>query len=226
MLGKIAACGLVLAFATFTLAQHANADVLDNQDLPAPGWFNGTGAVNGGFTVDNDVNGIQLALRAELRTVGPVTPVGNVYFVPTGTMTSNFGPVALWNFDFSVNPGTSGLTSSITITNLGNSNVSPLTFDPSAIGDNVHSGAMFQNSENLNFQPTKTILGFDPNQNDEYEIVLSLNNSNGAAEASVTEFIVIGSGVPEPSTWAMMIMGFFAVGFLAYRRKPTLRLAC
>jgi len=32
--------------------------------------------------------------------------------------------------------------------------------------------------------------------------------------------------VPEPSTWAMLILGFFAVGFMAYRRKDqaTLRL--
>jgi PEP-CTERM motif len=27
------------------------------------------------------------------------------------------------------------------------------------------------------------------------------------------------SGVPEPSTWAMMILGFVGVGFIAYRRK-------
>jgi PEP-CTERM motif len=27
------------------------------------------------------------------------------------------------------------------------------------------------------------------------------------------------SAVPEPSTWAMMILGFFGVGFIAYRRK-------
>ena len=34
-------------------------------------------------------------------------------------------------------------------------------------------------------------------------------------------------GVPEPSTWAMMILGFVGVGFVAYRRKRegTLRLA-
>jgi PEP-CTERM motif len=34
-------------------------------------------------------------------------------------------------------------------------------------------------------------------------------------------------GVPEPSTWAMMILGFFGVGFMAYRRKSqtSLRLA-
>jgi hypothetical protein len=36
------------------------------------------------------------------------------------------------------------------------------------------------------------------------------------------------NAVPEPATWAMMILGFFGVGFLAYRRKqsgPQLRLA-
>ena len=27
------------------------------------------------------------------------------------------------------------------------------------------------------------------------------------------------SGVPEPSTWAMMLLGFFGIGFLAYRRR-------
>jgi hypothetical protein len=33
--------------------------------------------------------------------------------------------------------------------------------------------------------------------------------------------VVIGtvSAVPEPSTWAMMILGFFGLGFMAYRRK-------
>jgi hypothetical protein len=36
----------------------------------------------------------------------------------------------------------------------------------------------------------------------------------------------VGS-IPEPSTWAMMILGFFGVGFVAYRRKSqmSLRLA-
>ncbi|MES2193625.1 MAG: PEPxxWA-CTERM sorting domain-containing protein [Pseudomonadota bacterium] len=35
------------------------------------------------------------------------------------------------------------------------------------------------------------------------------------------------SAVPEPSTWAMMILGFLGVGFMAYRRKsgPALRIA-
>jgi hypothetical protein len=31
--------------------------------------------------------------------------------------------------------------------------------------------------------------------------------------------VAVGSAVPEPSTWAMMILGFMGVGFMAYRRK-------
>lgn len=32
---------------------------------------------------------------------------------------------------------------------------------------------------------------------------------------------VMLTAVPEPSTWAMMILGFFGVGFVAYRRKQS-----
>jgi hypothetical protein len=38
----------------------------------------------------------------------------------------------------------------------------------------------------------------------------------------------VAPAVPEPSTWAMIILGFVGVGFMAYRRKqngPALRLA-
>jgi PEP-CTERM motif len=36
---------------------------------------------------------------------------------------------------------------------------------------------------------------------------------------------VVIEAVPEPSTWAMMILGFCGLGFVAYRKKATLRLA-
>jgi hypothetical protein len=32
-------------------------------------------------------------------------------------------------------------------------------------------------------------------------------------------------GVPEPSTWAVMILGFAGVGFMGYRRRNALRVA-
>jgi hypothetical protein len=31
--------------------------------------------------------------------------------------------------------------------------------------------------------------------------------------------------VPEPSTWAMMILGFLGLGFMAYRKRSTVRFA-
>jgi hypothetical protein len=40
-----------------------------------------------------------------------------------------------------------------------------------------------------------------------------------------TNYAFLVTGVPEPSTWAMMILGFAGIGFLAYRRQPTLMTA-
>jgi hypothetical protein len=48
--------------------------------------------------------------------------------------------------------------------------------------------------------------------------------SDGVVRGTLT----IAVAVPEASTWAMMILGFFNVGFMAYRRKqngPALRVA-
>lgn len=36
---------------------------------------------------------------------------------------------------------------------------------------------------------------------------------------SISYQVTIAEAVPEPSTWAMMILGFAGVGFLAYRRR-------
>ena len=48
-----------------------------------------------------------------------------------------------------------------------------------------------------------------------------------AGATSFSNFSVTGqiSAVPEPSTWAMMILGFVGVGFMAYRRQKDATLA-
>ncbi len=43
---------------------------------------------------------------------------------------------------------------------------------------------------------------------------------NSAHQSFVDGSPSLTTGVPESSTWAMMILGFCGVGFLAYRRKP------
>ncbi len=53
-----------------------------------------------------------------------------------------------------------------------------------------------------------------------------LAGGNGNIGNILDNVTVMTSAVPEPSTWAMMILGFFGVGFMAYRRnnRPVLRL--
>ena len=41
----------------------------------------------------------------------------------------------------------------------------------------------------------------------------------GAVASALSTEINLLTAVPEPSTWAMMILGFAGVGFMAYRRK-------
>jgi hypothetical protein len=47
----------------------------------------------------------------------------------------------------------------------------------------------------------------------------SLSFLSGANYSAITD------GVPEPSTWAMMFLGFAGNGFMACRRKPALMAA-
>jgi PEP-CTERM motif len=44
------------------------------------------------------------------------------------------------------------------------------------------------------------------------------NHPDAFVSGSISS-ITISAAVPEPSTWAMMILGFTGVGFMAYRRK-------
>jgi hypothetical protein len=48
---------------------------------------------------------------------------------------------------------------------------------------------------------------------------------SGDANLSVISNPVLTAGVPEPSTWAMMILGFAGIGFMAYRRHSGAMLA-
>lgn len=47
----------------------------------------------------------------------------------------------------------------------------------------------------------------------------SVNWLNTNASRDSTFSVTFASAVPEPSTWAMMILGFVGVGFMAYRRR-------
>jgi hypothetical protein len=52
--------------------------------------------------------------------------------------------------------------------------------------------------------------------------IYNIFNPQGAGTIDITD---VAAPVPEPSTWAMTILGFCGLGFTAYRKKSPLRFA-
>jgi hypothetical protein len=55
--------------------------------------------------------------------------------------------------------------------------------------------------------------------------VISFSSAQPWIFLSEAEFSGIAGAVPEPSTWAMMLLGFAGIGFMAYRRRKSAAIA-
>jgi len=82
--------------------------------------------------------------------------------------------------------------------------------------ENPHGADSDFLSSDIAFGTTSDKFHFIPFAASEYELFLV--NVDGVTGTS------IGSALPEPATWAMMILGFAGIGFMAYRRKNKLAL--
>ena len=101
----------------------------------------------------------------------------------------------------------------LTITGPGGS--SP--YNLQLILDNTPAGGpLYQNSENLGFAFLGGPINFDPNVSGIYTFDLKLFSSENLQLGDVSIQV---NAIPEPSTWAMLILGFAGIGFMAYRRK-------
>ena len=84
-------------------------------------------------------------------------------------------------------------------------------------------------SVNYNDPNDTLIIGGNHFVVDGFDITLNTLTLQGPANTIQTGALTATiSAVPEPSTWAMMILGFVGIGFMAYRRKQNgtqLRLA-
>lgn len=231
---------LIVGFVMAAAARPALADtLLFDTALAGPGFYNGSGNTPNtpAFTTLTTTGGIELGLGVQTHAgVGGYffsTPGTANYFVPAGGTTT-------WNYDFSVNLGQTGTLQSIqsaSITVLDQTTGKQISYNPLALGDNaglaangstVNGGKTqgaatsddvgFQNSENLGFDldpANNTAFAYNPAALDTYFITLTVDG------LSVSETV---NAVPEPSTWAMMILGFCGLGFLAHRRKNQMAL--
>jgi len=107
-------------------------------------------------------------------------------------------------------------TSTISTTNPGvigpNGNFDDLYFPSAPAGlilDDFGLGVLLNNGDQLGIGPVNGSSGL-------YDVVSSDGQEYDDVMFSVS---AVTPAVPEPSTWAMMILGFCGLGFMAYRRK-------
>jgi hypothetical protein len=92
---------------------------------------------------------------------------------------------------------------------------------------NTVSGTTLTNASVPVGQWTKYDYMFTAAATDDYLLQFLFTSGPTPAKDVLLDGVAI-TAVPEASTWAMMILGFFGVGFMAYRRKgnqPAVRLA-
>ena len=217
--------GILSAFAggamMLSMASSAQASIVFDTNLADPGVYYGSGSDYSPqhFAV-NTQGGVEIALRSHVYQQPATTPTDNTYFIPLGQV---------FSFDFSVNPGGVDFTNvfaSLTVTNQANG--ATVSFNPSLIPDNAHSLSApggYQNSERINFGFLGQ--GYDPNLNDTFNIDLTLTGVPNVGTMSISNIVQVGSGfaVPEPATWAMMILGLGFVGETLRRARRTPALA-
>jgi PEP-CTERM motif len=124
--------------------------------------------------------------------------------ITQGGVSANFSPLLTPVY------GTDPFTTAFTATSTG------LFFDFDATSpNNIAQYLIFDNGSLLCFNGAAGNCNGAPSQ---------LANVTGGGytyliETGNVEIATIEGAVPEPSTWAMMILGFAGIGFMAYRRK-------
>jgi hypothetical protein len=195
---------ILAALAAAVTATPALAQVYNS--APADGFNYGSGNnyTPANAAVLTSTSG-ELSLRFHLyQVVAPASDNNGVYSFALGTT-----PIS---FDWGIDGSQDG--AEITLTNILTG--ATFSYDPFAAGNDNYTTAndadLAQNSERLTFFP----IGFDPGVNDTYSATLT---SGGQ---SLTVYAKVGSGapaVPEPATWALMLLGFGAIGFKMRRSR-------
>jgi hypothetical protein len=177
---------------------------------------------------------------------GPAFQGGPTQSGGTGTLTLNIpAPPGLLSGPSSIFPGSTAgvgtyaaadfVSLSATIDNIsflfttignGNNQISNLGFSNGLLND-INVGGSGGTSTSPNTSEILSIGGAPGNNTGD----VNVSGVNGCCIGFSTSYTVgspMIAAVPEPSTWAMMILGFAGIGFLAYRRRqsgPALRLA-
>lgn len=231
-LNRLNAFGLVLALGTAVSFHSASAAVIVNGGFELPGTGGsittyGPGADIGGWTTTGAPGNAVLLLKNTYSEPGiNFNPHSGLYAVDL-TGAGNTGPSdgifqdisttlgQLYTLTFWVGNAQGNGTGNSAVYNLTSSTNLVITLGGSATFDNPDQSPGGINWKEFSYTfeasgPTTRIAFLNNTaQGDNY---LGLDDVSIAA-------------VPEPSTWAMMILGFAGVGFMTYRRRKAVALA-
>jgi hypothetical protein len=96
-------------------------------------------------------------------------------------------------------------------TSTGNDNPPPLSFEKNAV---LMTDTPYLLNISANVEAQSFVVGDAAN-----DVFASVDPTLSVPQGYSVFFSDGVSSVPEPSTWAMMLLGFVGVGFMAYRRK-------
>ncbi len=186
---------------------------------------------NFGFSVDPGPQTGNLIL--DFLVPNTAVPAGDLQSSTSGSTTTLVGTATL----FSSTAWTAGDLDSYLGISGGASPNNPIgaylpstkVFDPTATGFYVFQVDIGTETLPKNNNGPFTLFDADKGAQGEYIVGFLDTTAPGMiATANSGALFLTGSGntinpvlapVPEPSTWAMMILGFFGVGIMAYRRK-------
>jgi hypothetical protein len=179
--------------------------------------------------------------QATSCTAGALSNVFASNFSPSiGTVSIATGDTLNYNLDFlgnqqlTVTNLTEVLLALITVGFVNSSNLNmtgTLSFldvsgnivytTPSLTDDNgsIHVGQAFSNFPSLPNTITFGGLSYTGTVNSYASGVPTRDYDTGLFHLEADQVVGSVAAVPEPSTWAMMILGFAGLGFIAYRRK-------
>jgi PEP-CTERM motif len=220
---------LLAALVAASVAQAAQADPLF--DTGATITVSGTNAPD---TFTNTVlltPGTQSLDNGALSLTTSFVPAGGgAEWLVLDWQTTGGGPFSQPNLNFNLTA--SGIVAAQALTELAGftqfgSNGTPLTPTSSVFGEPIEANPIpGQTGEGFEVGVPTTTLPAGPIANffaflDPFsQLAPELGNTN----APINDLLIAGefevAAVPEPSTWAMMILGFCGLGFMAYRRKP------
>ena len=119
---------------------------------------------------------------------------------------------------FSVDPGTYTVGFYLSGNPDGNPSIKQLDASVQSLSGGTFSyTATINSNHNLNYE----FHSFDFTTATGGSFNLIFSSDIAGAYGPVIGDVTVSSAVPEPSTWAMMVIGFLGVGFIAYRRKHT-----